>query len=139
MFERLAAVFAYLIRDCLSLNTSDARLVKMRYGMSAEHIESLGYRSAPEPLRLHVAQINGHDATPEELQDHARHRHAHLDAMTDEEFFDWLTYSKEPVELPLADLRARIETLTVHQDMIERALAERFGDVMDVPGLYVAR
>jgi hypothetical protein len=90
-------------------------------------VHALGYRNVPasvwgvpvdEYVRLHRAA------------------HAPFDEMPDEEFLDWLLYSKEPLPIPAEIVRGHERTLYPAQDAIEEELTARFGLFSGVPGFF---
>lgn len=107
----------------LSLYESHARAVEAAYGLPSCTQYLLGYRSAPEAVRYYVEHRN---------EDVSRW----LDSLSDDEFLDWFTYSKTPLYTYVrADAPAQELNLTL--DLLELELAQRFGSIEGVPGLYV--
>jgi hypothetical protein len=116
------AVYSYLLRDCLELYESDARLVEKRYGLPPDVQHQFGYRSSPQPIRLYQERVD-------------RSTSQRLDTVDDVTFFDWFTFTKEALYPPT--VRVPVGESTARQDALELALAERFGEIEGIPGLYV--
>jgi hypothetical protein len=131
----VAGVWAALL-DCLPLYQHDALWIERNYGLKPKLQAMLGYRSAPEPLRWRIPQVKGRDASRKELDNIIRRAHSPLDELSDEEFFDWLIYSKEPVPDPFSKLPTRRDETHLLQTIIESELQKRFGLVTGIPGLY---
>jgi hypothetical protein len=129
-----------LIIDSLSLSESDAKRVEKVYELSPETQHALGYRSCPEPLTLRTPQLSGRDLSFDEIAALKQKAHQPLDQLSDDEFLDWFTYSKET----LADLerdafekvRYRVDKIPIHQELIEREIVSRLGQLEDVAGIY---
>lgn len=126
--------------DCLALYQADAARIEKAYGLPAVAQLWLGYRSCPEPLTLRTPQKDGRDLSHDEYLSLLKKAHARLDAMSDDEFCDWLTYSKDKIEKieceALESVSWRSEAWPLYQSIIEEELATRFSAVSDVAGAY---
>jgi len=129
-------IYAFILRDCLSLSKEDAKAVEKAFSFPSNHLDALGYASAPQPTRLQIPQIGGRDATPEELEEYRPAQHRWLDSLSDDQFLDWFTYTKEPLVSRYDGLRVRVEEVNIAHAMIEAAVAEKYGPVDRIPGLY---
>jgi hypothetical protein len=127
--------------ECLELHATDAARVEKAYGLAPAAQLWFGYRSCPEQMVTRTAQIGGHDLSSDEYFSLIRKAHAPLYEMSDNEFFDWLTYSKTTIEEiereHLQHVRWRSDKLPLHQSIIEEELAARLGSVSDVAGAYI--
>ena len=117
----VGGVYSYIIGDGLELDESDARRIEKLYGLPVDVQYQLGYRSAPQPLRIYRDIVD-------------RSTSQWLDTLDDEQFLNWFTYSKEP--LYSRPIRVEVGEVNVLQDALEIALAKRFGEVGGIPGLY---
>lgn len=118
----VAGVYSFLYGDCLELYESDARRIERCYGLLPETQHLLGYRSAPQPTKFF-----------REIIDYSTSNW--LDTLPDDVFLDWFTYSKEPL-FP-SSVSVQIGERNLQQDFLERAIAERFGEIEGIPGIYI--
>ncbi len=118
----VGSVYSYILSDGLESFESDAKRIEKLYDLPVDTQYQLGYRSAPQPVRLYQEVV---DLLISQW----------LDTLDLERFLNWFTYSKEPLYPP--PVRVEVGESNVLQDVLELALAQRFGDVGGVPGLYV--
>ena len=118
-----ASVYGYMLRDGLSLLESDARAIKREYGLPTETQLHLGYRSAPQALRFYSEQRN---------DDVSRW----LDSLSEDEFLDWFTFSKQPLYTYVRPDAPATEC-NLALNLLEQGIAAGFGELQGIAGLYV--
>lgn len=113
-------VYSFILRH-LSLDERESRQVEKHFGTPPYLQEMLGYVSGPRPRRIFE-------------KDERTSRW--LNALTAAEFLDWFIYSKNPLYPP-----AKAYELEQSEEYsgLESLLAEHYGPIQHIPGLYFDR